>query len=350
MRLDEVVLVYFVFLAAVATLATVFERDVLKAVVKSSLQSLALAMTLVVLQAPELVLVYLPIGVGAYTVIFVTALGRMPRYEGRRESRSTLVAAAFTLAFLSVALLSAILLLNITGGAPAEEIKELGGRYLSIAYNSTAREWWSGESRVVVSILWDYRGADTLFEITVLSLAIIVSIVSFGLFKTRVKPGIEAELSLLSKVSVKMVSALTIVVSLALLLAEHVPGGGFQSGVTTAIAPAILIAAFSGLYFERLGFREWRLATGLILGLAGLMLVALAPVALGGAALQNQAKPWTGFEGFSIDLIVIHVKTSIKLYDILEAVVVASGFSLAFLLLTAPREVLAAIKRRVRSQ
>ncbi|MEM4512859.1 MAG: MnhB domain-containing protein, partial [Acidilobaceae archaeon] len=171
---------------------------------------------------------------------------------------------------------------------------------------------------------------------------------SFRFLKLKSGKEREVELSVLSKISVKIVSAITIVVAIALLLSDHLPGGGFQSGVTLAIAPAILMAAFSGLYFRRLGFKEWRLAAGLTLGVLGLALVALAPIALGGAALQNQAKPWLEFGGFRIDFFFVSIDKSIKIYDVLEAVVTASGFSLAFLLLLAPEEVYSGIRRRLR--
>ncbi|MEM0340955.1 MAG: MnhB domain-containing protein [Acidilobaceae archaeon] len=348
MRLDEIIMLYFLMVCPIVTLFTVIEKDVMKAIIKSSLQSLSLLMILVTLQAPELVLVYLSIGVGAYSILFISALMVMRRHESNeRRAKTFELSTGVVLALLTFLLISAIFVYNVTGGSPSDELKDLGSTYLRIAYNSTAKEWWSKEQRVVVSILWDYRGVDTLFELVVLSTAIVASVASFKLLWSRADKIYRAELSPIPKIGLKIVAALVVVMSSALLLSKFLPGGGFQSGIALAVAPAMLMAAFSGVY-ERLGFTEWRLTTALVLCVTILAIVALIPIALGGAALQNQAKPWLDFKGFELSWGPLHLTASIKVFDILEAVIVASGFSLTFLFLLAPPEVTVALKEKLR--
>ncbi|ACL11276.1 Na(+)/H(+) antiporter subunit B [Desulfurococcus amylolyticus] len=68
-------------LAFIATLAVLRERDVLKAVVYSSIESVFYAVALSYFLAPDLLIAYIAIGLGVNSVLFVYVLSKGERYE-----------------------------------------------------------------------------------------------------------------------------------------------------------------------------------------------------------------------------------------------------------------------------
>ncbi|NJE47961.1 sodium:proton antiporter, partial [Thermococcus sp. GR7] len=104
---------------------------------------------------------------------------------------------------------------------------------------------------VVTSILWDYRGIDTLFETAVFFLAIIGSLTVFRLTKEQEKevktePTQVEPLPLPIRTVTKVIVAMILAVSASIALHGHLtPGGGFQGGSALAVAPLLIIAAYS---------------------------------------------------------------------------------------------------------
>jgi len=75
------------FLATTVTLALIFaymaliQKDLVKAVVYSAVQSVAYAITFYLLMAPDLALVYVAIGVGIYPAVALFLIKKTERYE-----------------------------------------------------------------------------------------------------------------------------------------------------------------------------------------------------------------------------------------------------------------------------
>ncbi|MEL9908017.1 MAG: DUF4040 domain-containing protein [Desulfurococcus sp.] len=68
-------------LAFIATLAVLRERDILKAIVYSSIESVFYAVALSYFLAPDLLIAYIAIGLGVNSVLFIYVLSKGERYE-----------------------------------------------------------------------------------------------------------------------------------------------------------------------------------------------------------------------------------------------------------------------------
>jgi len=68
-------------LALIATIYVVRERDVLKAIVYSGLQSAAYAVMLELFFAPDLLIAYIAVSLGVLSVLFIYVLMKGERYE-----------------------------------------------------------------------------------------------------------------------------------------------------------------------------------------------------------------------------------------------------------------------------
>jgi len=67
--------------ALIAAVLALLERDLLKAIVLSGIESIFTAFLLVVLLAPDLLIAYVAVGLGINSVILIYALLRGERYE-----------------------------------------------------------------------------------------------------------------------------------------------------------------------------------------------------------------------------------------------------------------------------
>ncbi len=67
--------------ALVAAVMALFEKDLLKAIVLSGVESITTAFLLVVLLAPDLLIAYVAVGLGINSVILIYALMKGERYE-----------------------------------------------------------------------------------------------------------------------------------------------------------------------------------------------------------------------------------------------------------------------------
>lgn len=72
---------YLFTMAMVFTVLAIREKDLVKAVVYSAVQSIAYAIAFGVLLAPDILLVYVAVGLGIYPVIILYAISRTRRFE-----------------------------------------------------------------------------------------------------------------------------------------------------------------------------------------------------------------------------------------------------------------------------
>jgi multicomponent Na+:H+ antiporter subunit A len=221
------------------------------------------------------------------TVLFVLVLRRLPDRFERRSGPAVRVVRL--VAALSVAVMVFTVALTAGGNRVAEPVSgEMVERSLPDA----------GGRNVVNVILVDFRGLDTMSEITVLAAAAIGSVAlaragrrprSSGA-PERVPPpapeGRRLERLVVIDVAVRLVFAAVIVGSIYLLFVGHnQPGGGFVGGIVAGAAVALRYVA-GGIDDVR---NLSRAHAWTVLG-AGLLLAALTvlvPLVLGAAPLES---------------------------------------------------------------
>jgi len=100
----------------------------------------------------------------------------------------------------------------------------------------------TGAVNIVSSILFDYRGFDTLGEAIVLfCVAAAISVI----FSEHIKARFDEGLSPIAKASIILYSPCMIVYGLYIILHGHIsPGGGFQGGVVLAALILVFLMAF----------------------------------------------------------------------------------------------------------
>lgn len=235
--------------------------------------------------------------------------------------------------------------LLIAGVLPREDIRNLAKNFLIYVINWQKREFWVSSPEAVTSGVWDFRGLDTLFETAVFYLAIIGSTSVFRLLETKLhyqeKKSKELGLSIIAKVGARIMAILIIAASISIAVHGHLtPGGGFQGGSAFAVAPLLLIAAFSRVLLDKLGFTKERMLGTRVVGLLVIALVALIPVALGGLVMQNQPKLWSLFSGYPTGILepFLWISGSLFFYNIAEFLAVGAGFTILFILLSLPEE------------
>jgi multicomponent K+:H+ antiporter subunit A len=260
-----VVLALIGMAAAVATVVT--HRQRLLALILLGATGLVVSLLFVYLSAPDLALTQLLVEV-VTIVLMMLALNWLPR-EGPAEGapfrmnprkwRDAILAAA---AGLGTAALVYLVLTR-----PSASISDYFLR-------TTVPE--GGGSNAVNVIIVDFRGFDTLGEITVLGIAgILVFALLSGFRPPRlVAAGSDAERHplLLARVS-RLLLPLAILVSFYLFLRGHnQPGGGFIAGLVLAIALILLYVANGGQWVAArmsTDFRGWIGWGLLIAGLSG---------------------------------------------------------------------------------
>ncbi|MEM3926889.1 MAG: MnhB domain-containing protein [Desulfurococcaceae archaeon] len=209
------------------------------------------------------------------------------------------------------------------------DIKQLGLFYIE---NSFFGEMSAMTPEVVSSIVWDYRGLDTIYETAVFFLAIVAGLAVFGTVETS--SGVSKGLTNLAKTATKLMSLLIISVSASIALHGHLtPGGGFQGGSALAVTPLLLIPTFSVYELVNRGVTTTRLLAARGLALASIGLIALLPVFRGLEIATNTRFYPAYFMGQLIS-------GSLFFYNIFEYLAVASGFAAIFLYISIPERCL----------
>ena len=75
------VLLYLSVVALVSSILAIRSRDLVKAVAFSAMQSVAYAIVYALLLAPDILLVYVAVGVGIYPVLTLYAISKTRRFE-----------------------------------------------------------------------------------------------------------------------------------------------------------------------------------------------------------------------------------------------------------------------------
>ncbi len=273
--------IFSVLVALGAALASARLRDDLLAVLALAASGLSVALYIALEPAVDVALVQVVVDILA-TVVLVFALRRLPRApapaaDGRDRLRGMAAAAG------AGAVVAAIAYAALTS-RPRESV--VTPYYEAHAVART------GASDVVGAIVVDFRGYDTLIEITVFAaagLAVALLLRPAGRRRRTAAEPARADTTL--GVAGPRTSAFLhllawIVLPLALVMAatrilygHDQPGDGFTAGVTVSLAVALWHAVF-GLAATRRRLRWVRprllLGTGLVLGMAGAVAPAVA--------------------------------------------------------------------------
>lgn len=232
-------------LALLATAATVFwSRDLFRAVVMFIAFGVLLSLIWVRLQAPDLALAEAAIGAGLTGVLLLDAMGHLHEHRstGQRNPLVLPLLASMTLGALVIA---AIALRPVPG--------------VSLADKVAAAMPQSGVDHPITAVLLNFRSYDTLLEIAVLLVAVIVAMALNQQQQSSDTPATDPLLSALAR---RLLPLMLLVAAYVLWAGSSQPGGAFQGGAV--VAAAGVLARMSGVYITRYTERVWRL--GLALG------------------------------------------------------------------------------------
>jgi len=249
-----------------------------------------------------------------------------------------------------VVVLSCAIAMGAMGPLPMFSLRKIAEFYLNNTFNPFNRLLSAMTPEAVTAIVWDFRGLDTYFEVSVFYLAIIATAMLYR--GVEVSPRLSIGLNVIVKTVTRIVVPLTLIISIAIALHGHLtPGGGFQAGSTAAVSVAIIIVTFSLYTLLRSGLSKFKLYMLRSLALAGIFFTAILPFViamLGGERafiFQNQIKPFSQF-GLPYEIFGIVISGSCSIFNILDGLAVSMGFSLLLILLATPEEFIAEVVER----
>jgi len=228
------------------------------------------------------------------------------------------------------------------GPLPPPRLRPLAVNVLNTTYNPyyAARNFTADAPEAVTAVVWDYRGLDTVFETAVFYGAIIGALALYREVSKRVEESRPRGLSTIVKVSTAvMVVAIAAVGVSTAMHGQLTPGGGFQAGSIIAVAPVVLLVVFSKSFLEKAGVRYAKMVALRSAALVGIGLAALAVAIAAGAmgcwgyVLQNQPKPDAPL-GYPPRALDVPSGGSLMVFNVLEMLAVAAGFTVVFLVLS----------------
>ena len=244
-EVDGVTLIAALALAITALTTTLWHRQRLVALIQLSVVGLVVSVAFVRFAAPDLALTQLSVEM-VTIILIMLVLYFLPQHSPAessrlRKSRDALIAAA---AGIAVGLLA--------WGVMTRPYQSIAGYFLD---NSVPG---GGGTNVVNVILVDFRGFDTLGEITVLAIAAVGILMMLSGLRLKL-PGTDSEgrpwasdrYPVILAVISRPLLPLALMVAIFLMLRGHnMPGGGFIAGLVTAIA-LILQYVASGIEWTR---------------------------------------------------------------------------------------------------
>ncbi len=232
---------------------------------------------------------------------------------------------------------------------PPSSVRSLATIFLNTTFNlDTKYRYVSAMSpEAVTAIVWDYRGLDTLFETSVMFIAIVGALaISRGASEKLLKGFSKTRggMSLIVKTITRIIIVMIASVGLSITLHGHLtPGGGFQGGATIAVAPMLLIITFSIYLFSKM-ITVSKAVTLRSIGLIGIALsafiVLIIAILHGDLAyiFQNQPKLYSHY-GLPSYAEVMVLGGTLLLFNTFETLAVAFGFTALFILFILPEEV-----------
>lgn len=223
------VLTGLLVLGALAT--TVFRHRRLVALISLALVGLASVLLFVEFSAPDLALTQLGVEF-ATTILMLLALAYLPQFEPRESSQGRILGDVLLSALVGLGL-AALAYAVIT--RPFESIADF--------YVATTKPYGGG-TNIVNVILVDFRGFDTMGEVTVLGIAALAISSMLRDFRLPSPPRAADDLPrsadrfpFVLRIMTRPLLPLLLLVGLYLMLRGHnLPGGGFVAGLVTGLA------------------------------------------------------------------------------------------------------------------
>jgi len=216
------------------------------------------------------------------------------------------------------------------------ENRELIHYFIEYSYNPYIRVSALAPA-IVNSIIWDFRGLDTLYETIVFYTSIIAALsLYYGLVSSSLLE--KKKLSPIAMTVLRIASIVAMTVAIATALRGHItPGGGFQGGAILAVLLFLCAITYSAYGIEMKGLKLSKLIIIRSLGLLMIVITIVAPLIVGLATgttaylFQNQYKP--NSIGSLIHRINGEPVTGVlPVYNIFEMLIVVSGFAIILLL------------------
>jgi len=167
-------MIYFILIALLfllmiaASVYAIVQKDLLYAVMATGIISLVLSILYYLLQAPDVALTEAAIGVALTTIIFVIAIRNTVRMEDESDKRCEMKKVLVILLLAAFGFYTATTFFDIGFGRPhfIKGILPVKDVYLAQTVSTLK------VSNAVTSIVVNFRGFDTLGEVTVLFLAV----------------------------------------------------------------------------------------------------------------------------------------------------------------------------------
>ena len=252
------------------------------------------------------------------------------------------VIASIIVFILSLAYITA---LGGLGPLPPINVRRIAINYLNLTYNTFTPYLTVFALESVTSIVWDFRGLDTLYETAVFYAAIIASIALYrGVYMDFKKNTEKTGLSPIAKTVTRISLILIPTVAASVALHGHLtPGGGFQAGSIATVVIVLSIIIFSRYFLPIHGLSKNKALLFRSIGLLGIAITSIAllliAIVLGVNAyiFQNQAKIDAPLSFPSlVDNYILG--GSLLFFNLFEFIAVAFGFTIVFLLLSISEE------------
>ncbi|OYT40799.1 MAG: sodium:proton antiporter [Desulfurococcales archaeon ex4484_58] len=219
---------------------------------------------------------------------------------------------------------------------PQKKVRPLGRLYLFESYYG---KYSAKSPEVVTSIVWDYRGLDTIFEVTVFFLAIMGGLTIFRIEKREkekikdLKIKYSGGLTIIVKIVTKLLTVMIVAVSASIALHGHLtPGGGFQGGTALAIAPLLILVAYSREVLEKHGLTYIKAVLIRSVSLLCILVIVFLPFIHGYYLLQNQ--PF-----YPVKVFGQLISGSLFFYNFFDYIAIGMGFTAIFLYLSIPEKI-----------
>jgi len=142
-------------------------KDLLYATIIAGFYSVIIAVLYFMLQAPDIALTQVVVGVGLQTAILIITISKTLRVE-EASNRGSYPSKIVTLTFIALLLIVSALAVTYDFPAFGEPVQRVGQYYVENVLRDI------GAWNAVGAIVWDYRGYDTLGETLVLFTAVII--------------------------------------------------------------------------------------------------------------------------------------------------------------------------------
>lgn len=251
--------------------ATLLSRDLFRAVVMFIVFGLMMTLGWVRLQATDIALAEAALSAGLTGALMLDTLGHLREKKAwpRAPGRWAAIVRRLLAGALGLGLCLTLALAVSQRPSPVENLPHRVAKTLAD----------SGTDHSVTAVLLNFRSYDTLLEIGVLVLAIVVGLAVRRARPTALSPASSLQDPVLSKTIALLVPLMILMAGYLLWAGHHRPGGAFQAGAILAAAGLLLHLA--GIPLPPSLQRGKRQRFGLVLGFTVFLGIGTATLLIG---------------------------------------------------------------------